>query len=255
MKPDYKNWVPKGMVFGYSIGAAATLVATVVSGYGGFAKSLVWSIVLFAVFALVTVLLLVVSAFMIAWHTAFSYDGKRQLSRRIIEKTAAKVVVPAGGKCLDVGCGSGRNVDALLKKYDGSFVTAVDYSDESVKKAKKFNKKNASRCEIKQGDVKTLDLPEGEFDLATAFETVYFWQGIEDCFRNVFGILKFGGRFLIVNESDGEDETGKKFENIIEGMKVYTAEELTDALKKAGFSDVKVARHGKNPWIAVLATK
>lgn len=158
-------------------------------------------------------------------------------------------------KIVELGCGGGRNVDALLKKYDSSFVVAVDYSEESVKKAKKFNKKNVFRCEIRQGDVRKLDLPKGKFDLATAFETVYFWQGIEDCFRNVFEVLKVGGRFLIVNESDGEDETGKKFESIIEGMKVYTAEELTDTLKKAGFTDVQIVRHGKNPWIAVLATK
>ena len=146
-------------------------------------------------------------------------------------------VLPKEGvkQIAELGCGGGRNVDALLKKYDGSFVTAVDYSDESVKKATKFNQKNVSRCEIKQGDVRKLDLPKGKFDLATAFETVYFWQEIENCFRNVFEILKEGGRFLIVNESNGEDETGKKFESIIEGMKVYTAEELTVALKKAAF--------------------
>ncbi|MCR4660903.1 MAG: class I SAM-dependent methyltransferase [Clostridia bacterium] len=155
----------------------------------------------------------------------------------------------------ELGCGGGRNIDSLLNKYDGSFVTAVDYSEESVKKAEKFNKKNALRCEIKQGDVRTLDLPKSQFNLATAFETVYFWPEIESCFRNVFEILKEEGHFLIVNESDGKDETGKKFESIIDGMKVYTAEELTDALKKAGFKDVKVTHHEKNPWIAVLATK
>ena len=155
----------------------------------------------------------------------------------------------------ELGCGGGRNVDALLKRYDGSFVTAVDYSEESVKKATKYNKKNRFSCEIKQGDVTALDLPKEKYDLATAFETVYFWQGIENCFRNVYDVLKKGGYFLIVNESDGKDETGKKFENIIEGMKVYTAEELTAALKKAGFSEVTTTHHDKKPWIAVLARK
>lgn len=156
---------------------------------------------------------------------------------------------------VELGCGGGRNIDALLGKYDGSFVTAVDYSDESVRTATKYNKKNASRCEIKQGDVTALDLPKEKFDLVTAFETVYFWQGIENCFRNVYDVLKVGGYFLIVNESDGKDETGKKYEQIIDGMKVYTAEELTDALKKAGFSEVTTAHHTEKPWIAVLAKK
>lgn len=155
----------------------------------------------------------------------------------------------------ELGCGGGRNIDALLHRYPDSFVTAVDYSEASVATAKKYNAKNETRCEIKRGDVSDLDLPQANYDLATAFETVYFWPGIEKCFRNVFDILKEGGYFLIVNESDGEDETGKKFENIIEGMKVYTADELTAALNSAGFKDVQVVHHDNNPWIAVLAKK
>lgn len=46
-----------------------------------------------------------------------------------------------------------------------------------------------------------------------------------------------------------------KYESIIEGMKVYTAEEPEENLKKAGFEDVMIVRHEKKPWIAVLAKK
>ncbi|MBR1867441.1 MAG: class I SAM-dependent methyltransferase [Clostridia bacterium] len=155
----------------------------------------------------------------------------------------------------ELGCGGGRNIDALLKKYDKAFVTGVDYSPLSVEKAIAFNKKNADRCEIRQGDVSKLDLEKGKFDLATAFETVYFWPGLKDCFRNVFDVLKEGGYFLVVNESDGKDESGKKFEKIIDGMKVYTSEEIGEALKEAGFKEVKAFCHDKKPWIAVLAQK
>lgn len=61
--------------------------------------------------------------------------------------------------------------------------------------------------------------------------------------------------FLICNESDGLDATGKKFEKIIDGMKVYTAEELEAALRKAGFTEVYTDRYGSKPWITVLARK
>lgn len=176
-------------------------------------------------------------------HAALADFGIKELPERGVKEI------------VELGCGGGRNVSALLKRYENAFVTAVDYSALSVEKAKKFNKKNASRCDIKQGDVSKLDLPKEKFDLATAFETVYFWQGIEKCFENVRAVLKKGGRFLIVNESDGTDETGKKYESIIEGMKVYTAEELEENLKKAGFEDVMIVRHEKKPWIAVLARK
>ena len=159
------------------------------------------------------------------------------------------------GQIAELGCGGGRNIDALLKKYGGAFVTGIDYSPLSVEKATEYNKQNAARCDIRQGDVSKLDLEKGKYDLATAFETVYFWPGLADCFKNVFDILKDGGYFLIVNESDGKDETGKKYEKIIEGMRVYTDDEIVSALKEAGFTEVSAVHHDKKPWIAVLAKK
>ncbi len=68
-------------------------------------------------------------------------------------------------------------------------------------------------------------------------------------------VLKTGGCFLICNESDGKDATGKKFEKIIDGMRCYTAEEIEKALRAAGFSEVSCDHHPSKPWIAVLARK
>ena len=158
---------------------------------------------------------------------------------------------------VDLGCGGGRNAGELLKKYPKAQVTAVDYSELSVEKAKKYNEKMiaAGRCTVRQGDVSALELPEESYDLATAFETIYFWPGLVQCFSQVANVLKPGGYFLICNESDGTDAVSLKFEKIIEGMKNHTAEEIETALKEAGFSKVKTAHHKKNPWIVVLAKK
>lgn len=158
---------------------------------------------------------------------------------------------------VDLGCGGGRNAGELLKKFPTAQVTAIDYSALCVEKAKKYNRAmiEAGRCEVRQGDVSDLQLPEAAFDLATAFETVYFWPGLEKCFTQAAKVLKPGGVFLICNESDGSDPAGTKFETIIEGMKSYTPQEIEAALKSAGFSEVKTDHHPRKPWIAVLARK
>ena len=160
-------------------------------------------------------------------------------------------------QAVDLGCGGGRNAGVLLKRSPNAHVTAVDYSELSVKKAKAYNKTMiaSGRCEVLQGDVSNLQLPKETFDLATAFETVYFWPGVERCFAQVAKVLKNGGCFLICNESDGTDPTSTKFETIIDGMKNYTIEELETALKAAGFSKVTSDHHPSKPWIAVLARK
>jgi len=160
-------------------------------------------------------------------------------------------------KAVDLGCGGGRNAGVLLKKYPNAHVTALDYSALSGEKARKYNKTmiDAGRCAVEQGDVSDLRLPGEAFELATAFETVYFWPGLERCFAQVARVLKPGGLFLICNESDGLDAAGRKFERIIDGMKCYTAEELEAALREAGFSEVSTDHHGRKPWICVLARK
>ena len=158
---------------------------------------------------------------------------------------------------VEIGCGGGRNAGELLKKYPSSHVTAIDYSEVSVSKASAYNSEaiKQGRCEVKQGDVSELTLPEGKYDLATAFETIYFWPGLKECFAQVAKVLKPGGTFMIVNESDGTDETSLKYEKIIDGMKCHTVEEIEGELKDAGFSKVKSDHHKSKPWITVIARK
>ena len=163
----------------------------------------------------------------------------------------------APDKIVEIGCGGGRNAGALLKKYPASHVTAVDYSPVSVAKAIAYNKRMiaAGRCRVTEGSASALPVSSDSFDLATAFETVYFWPEIETCFAEVRRVLKEGGTFMICNESDGTDETSLKFEKIIDGMKCYTPQQLAAALETAGFSDVLTVHHPKKPWITVIARK
>ena len=167
-----------------------------------------------------------------------------------LSKIAPKEIV-------EIGCGGGRNAEALLEKYPDAKVTAIDYSDVSVAKATSYNQKmiDAGRCVVMQGDVSKLDLAEEAYDLATAFETIYFWPGLEKCFAEVAKVLKLGGVFMIVNESDGTDEVSLKFEKKIDGMKCYTGDAIETALKAAGFKKTKTIHHDSKPWITVLAKK
>ena len=169
----------------------------------------------------------------------------------------AHLIIDSPSEVLEIGCGGGRNAGEILKKYPSGYVTAIDYSEVSVAKARDYNKEaiEAKKMEVNQGDVSALNLPEEKFDLATAFETIYFWPGLERCFSKVARVLKTGGSFMIVNESDGTDSASLKFEKIIDGMKCYTIDDIKSALKTAGFTDIKSFHHETKPWITVIATK
>ena len=157
----------------------------------------------------------------------------------------------------ELGCGGGRNIRALLRKYPVATVTALDYSKISVEKARSVNRKGlqAGRCRIIQGDVSHLPFENSAFDLVTAFETVYFWPGPTESFREVYRTLRPGGIFLIANESDGENSQNDKWLSVIDGMRIFNQIQLTTFLTEAGFSEVIVKRNTKKHWLCALAIR
>ena len=137
---------------------------------------------------------------------------------------------------LDLGCGGGRNIEYFLTKADK--VYGLDHSEASVKMAIKINKKaiKTGRCQILVGDVKSLPFEDESIDIVTAFETIYFWNDIEKCFKEIYRVLKKEGQFLICNEvSSKERRDVKKILNII-NFDVYKAEDLTKMLRELGFT-------------------
>lgn len=157
----------------------------------------------------------------------------------------------------DLGCGGGKNAAELIKKYPSARLIALDHSELSVQKTEQMNKRSIENghCRVVQGNVAKLPLKTESVDLATAFETIYFWPGPLESFREVYRILKKGGSFMIVNESDGTNKQDQKWVEMIDGMRMYPIEEICDYLKKAGFSDVAVFRKKEKFWVGFLAKK
>ncbi|MBQ7543325.1 MAG: class I SAM-dependent methyltransferase [Synergistaceae bacterium] len=167
------------------------------------------------------------------------------------------VDIPAPSEIAELGCGGGKNIRDLLAKYPASKVTGLDYSPLSLEKARAYNREAiaSGRCELVEGDVSAMMFEDGRFDLATAFETIYFWPGLERCFAEVRRILRDGGHFVIVSESDGKDKPSMWFKQYIDGMNTYTPPEIETALRSAGFRDIKTEHHPKHSWIVIIAEK
>ena len=109
--------------------------------------------------------------------------------------------VAPDAKVLDCGCGGGANMKRLLKKCPQGIVKGIDYSPVSVEKARSLNRAaiQEGRCVVWQGSVERIIFAKDWFDAVTAFETVYFWPDLPQCFREVYRVLKPGGKLLICN--------------------------------------------------------
>ena len=202
MKPDYKNWMPKGMVTGFlaaflgctlaAIACAMCLTGTLKTGV---------TIVL----TLAAVVFLALTIWSTLMHRAFDYNGKRQMSRQIIEGTAAWINLPNGGKCLDVGCGSGALGIAVGKRNPKAEIIGIDrWGREYASFSKQLCEENARiegvrKISFQQGDATHLDFPDETFD---AVVSNYVYHNImghnkQELLLETLRTLKKGGTFAI----------------------------------------------------------
>lgn len=166
------------------------------------------------------------------------------------------ITIAEDATVLDAGCGVGANIKKLLTKCPRGMVKGIDYSEISVEKSRKVNAKaiSAGCCEVIQASVAELPFEDNTFDLVTAFETIYFWPGLIDCFREVYRVIKPGGTFFICNESNGETSKDEKWVEKIGGMTIYNAAKILNALNEVGFSNAQVIKNDKG-WLCVTAIK
>ena len=107
---------------------------------------------------------------------------------------------------LDCGCGGGANIKTLLKRCPKGKVQGIDYSAVSVEKALKVNAGAIAegRCNVQQASVAELPFEAEQFDVVTAFETVYFWAGSCAKFQRGLSGAEARRDFFICNEANGE---------------------------------------------------
>lgn len=154
---------------------------------------------------------------------------------------------------LDIGCGGGANLARLADLCPEGKIYGIDFSEESVAFARRKNARDAeTRIFVRQGDAAQLPYASRAFDAVTAFETVYFWGDLRRAFAEVARVLREGGYFLICNEAS--DPSNGMWTSRIEGMRVYSAEQLAGLLAETGFTNITVQRRNKEQ-ICVIARK
>lgn len=205
MKPNYKNWIPKGLIFSMYGISCVLLALCIIFGCIGFAKSYTWSIVLFAIMLVFTLGMFVYSGWYTYMYKAFDYNGKKKIMKVLAEGVTSYVDIKPGQKGIDIGCGSGALAIALAKKNSLATVIGLDrWGKEYASFNKLLCERNAeiegvANVSFVQGDATKLPFEDESVDVLVSN---YVYHNIPSKDRQAIlleslRIVKKGGEFAI----------------------------------------------------------
>ena len=178
MKPDYKNWIPKEMLFLLIAGTVLSLALLLVFGVFGIGVSGKLRVVLGVVFGIAFVIYAKYTEWCVYAYRSFSYDGERKLSKEIID----------GAKRNPQGKMVG--IDRWGKEYASFSLPLCE------KNAAAESVKNAS---FRRGNAVKLDFPDESFDAVTSNYVYHNIAGKDKqaLLLETLRVLKKGGTYAI----------------------------------------------------------
>ena len=206
MKPDYKNWVPKSMVYGLAGGTIVAFAAFLLLGATGAILHGTPRLICGIIFGIGTLILLFFTVWMGALHATFDYNGKRKLAKTIIDGTAEYVTIPDGGMGLDVGCGSGALTIASAKRNPKATMVGCDIWSGAYKAVfTKMRCEDNARAEgvtnvrFEEGNAIHLPYEDESFDAVTSNYVYHNIAGHDKqkLLLETLRVLKKGGTFAI----------------------------------------------------------
>lgn len=170
-------------------------------------------------------------------------------------KRVAELVPDGAESLLDLGCGTGLELDRIFERMPGVTVTAIDLSDEMI--AKLLEKHGDKSLEVIKDDYFIHDFGENRFDAAVSVESLHHFTKEKKVglFKKICRALKPGGVYIecdyIVDIPEIEElafsecRRRRERDNIPDERYVHfdtplTLEHELEAMRSGGFSEVEL---------------
>jgi ubiquinone/menaquinone biosynthesis C-methylase UbiE len=147
------------------------------------------------------------------------------------------------GKVLEVGVGTGKNIEYYPEGLD---ITAIDFSEKMLEKAKMKADAVKKQVDLKLMDVQQMDFSDNTFD--TVFTTCVFCS-VPDPIKGLMEIrrvCKSGGRIIMIEHVRSEEQVLGLIMDVLNPLVVnfYGANinrRTLENINKAGYSKIEVA--------------
>ena len=177
----------------------------------------------------------------------------------------AEYVPDNSRKLLDLGCGTGLELEAIFRKLPGLSVTGVDLCEEMLNLLEeKYSSKN---IKLIKGDYFTVDFG-GDFDCAVSFQTMHHFskEKKQELYTRIFNVLTDEGvyiecDYMVLTRQEenhwfSENKRLRKLQGIGEDEFFHydtpcTIENQIELLKNAGFSSVEKVMRIENTTMLI----
>ena len=141
---------------------------------------------------------------------------------------------------LDIGCGGGAFLHEALKT--GCRAAGLDHSADMIRVAAESNQDAISqhRLELIKSEADSLPYPGGTFTCVVMTGVLAFLPNPARTFREIYRILRIGGRFVAFTSTKGIKGSPAAPEPVASRLHFYEDGELEKLVTDASFSSVRV---------------
>ena len=180
-----------------------------------------------------------------------------RVNRQIIDTTLTLLKLDAQHRVLEIGFGGGMALVLLAKRVNRGVVSGVDISSDMVGRAeRRLHREIAEgRVRVQLGDISHLPYEDAVCDRVFTINTIYFWSDAPRGMAEMRRVLKSGGLAAVSLRSG---DKMRKYAVTKHNFRLFSADEVADLMREAGFRDVQVDHRDRNKWtdqIIVLGTR
>lgn len=126
-------------------------------------------------------------------------ERMRRAERRLSEIGLLRDSLPSGSRLIDLGCGSGENLEILRRNNSGGLeLVGSDFSEKATVRAASRLHGLASVC---RADVRMLPFHTASFTHATAFGVYEHIPDAEQAIAETMRVIKPGGRIYVTTSN------------------------------------------------------
>jgi len=155
-------------------------------------------------------------------------------------------------RILEIGFGPGKLINEMAEITTEGVVEGIDFSVAMMKQASKVNKQHIlnGKVRLQKEECSSLPFDNESFDKLCSTNTLYFWKEPDKYFKEMFRVIKSGGKIVIGFRDDKQMSSLNLSKDI---FTTYSQDEVVGMLSNAGFSGSRITEKEGTPFISYCA--